>query len=92
MAEYRAIATTAEEQSAPNDTVPDPGETPAYMTLAAQYGLTDDDMEIVNTTPEQTVEQEFQAYVTALLSPNNIDILKFWEVSSRLDIYIPITN
>jgi hypothetical protein len=45
------------------------------------YGLPD-----INTLPHhnssaQTVEQEFEAYTTANLSPKTTDILAFWEVS-----------
>jgi hypothetical protein len=45
------------------------------------YGLPD-----INTLPRhnssaQTVEQEFEAYTTANLSPKTTDILAFWEVS-----------
>ena len=90
MSKYRAIATaTAEEQPLALVAL-GPGETPAYMTLNAQYGLTDDDMAIggTTTTSQQTVEQEFQAYITAPLSPNNINILKFWEASGELILLI----
>jgi hypothetical protein len=49
------------------------------MSLAAQYGL--EDMTIgASDTQERSIEQEYQAYITASLSPTNIDILKFWEV------------
>ena len=85
MSEYRAIATPTAEEQPLALIAPDPGETPAYMTLDAQYRLTDDDMAVGGTTTSQkTVEQEFQAYATAPLSPNNIDILKFWEASGEL--------
>jgi len=30
----------------------------------------------------QTIEQEYQAYVTGALSWGGVDILKFWEVNS----------
>jgi hypothetical protein len=80
MSEYRA---TNEEPLA-GPIAPILGELPAYMTLDDQYGLMDDDLAIGGTTTGQTVEQEFQAYVTAPLSPPNIDILKFWEVSREL--------
>lgn len=53
---------------------------PTYMSLAAQYGLSDD-MEIGGSDErQQTTEQEYQAYITAQPSPRNIDVLKFWEV------------
>ena len=84
MSEYRATI----EEPFTSPIAPILGESPAYMTLDAQYRLTDDDLAIGGTTTqEQTVEQEFQAYVTAPLLPPNIDILKFWEVSKRTSIF-----
>jgi hypothetical protein len=78
MNEYRATTTTEEQPFVAHCA----GELPAYMSLDAQYGLTDDDLAIgYTTTPEQTVEQELQAYITALLSQPTINILKFWEAS-----------
>jgi hypothetical protein len=57
------------------------GEVPKYMSLAAQYGL-EDDMNFNDNSgqDEQTVDQEYQAYVMAQCSPKGTDILKFWEV------------
>jgi hypothetical protein len=61
---------------------------PTFMSLAAKYGL-DDDMNIGNSgTNEQTVEQEYQAYITSPLSASASDIIKFWEVSNLLYLQI----
>lgn len=60
---------------------PGAGDMPAYMSLADQYGL-GDEMDIGTVTSRQTIEQEYQAYITAQLSARSFDILKFWEVSS----------
>ena len=50
-----------------------------YLTLTARYGL--DDMEIGESDGiEQTIEQEYQAYVIAPLSKKDVDIFRFWEV------------
>lgn len=57
-------------------------DTPKYMSLAEQYGIAEE-MEIGMSEHTQTIEQEFQAYVTSTLSPKNIDILKFWEVGGQ---------
>ena len=55
-------------------------EAPKYMSLAAQYGLLDD-MDIGDLgQSEQTIDQEYQAYMTAPCSLKNTDPLKFWEV------------
>lgn len=57
-----------------------------YLEIAAYYGL--NDMEIGESEQtEQTVDEEFQAYVTASLSPKNVEILKFWEVNDLLMIF-----
>jgi hypothetical protein len=55
---------------------------PRYMSLGQQYGLSDD-MEIGRSGSrcQATIEQEYQAYITAPLSLQSVDILKFWEVS-----------
>jgi hypothetical protein len=54
--------------------------TPKFMSLAAEYGLPD--MKIGGShSNQQTIEQEYDAYVTSSLSQENVDIIKFWEVS-----------
>jgi hypothetical protein len=83
MAEYRAIA-GAEPPVLPS-AVPGTGEMPAYMTLGAQYGIADE-MDITANSCEQTIEQEYQAYITAVTSPKTTNILGFWEVISAVDL------
>jgi hypothetical protein len=50
--------------------------------LAQKYGHAVHDMFVTDTSDlqMQTVEQEFQSYVTGHLSNENIDIVKYWEV------------
>lgn len=57
---------------------------PKVPTLAAKFGLSD--MAIANPHDPQTqsIEQEYQAYVTA--NPCSTDIMKFWEVRIYNDI------
>lgn len=91
MMEYRmqAVAPATEAPSPlSNLQLGDSGtKLPAYMSLAARYGLMDDDMDVGNSgTNEQTVEQEYQAYITSPLSPKTSDIIKFWEASNRIDL------
>jgi hypothetical protein len=91
MVEYRqkaAIAALAATESAApvSEATVASGEMPKYMSLAAQYGLEDMDIGASNS-PEQTIEQEYQAYITAPLSPKSMDILKFWEVGDSMAIY-----
>ena len=54
------------------------------MSLAEVYGLKDMQIGASDDVEGQTVEQEFQAYVTAALSKPGTDILKFWEVSKSI--------
>jgi hypothetical protein len=86
MQEYRKKIDTASTQM-PVDARPSAGDLPAYMSLAAQYDL-EDDMTIGATcgAQEQSIEQEFQAYITAPLSPANTNILTFWEVSGTVAV------
>ena len=58
--------------------------TPGYMSLVEVYGLKDMQIGASDDVEGQTVEQEFQAYVTAALSKPGTDILKFWEVSKSI--------
>jgi hypothetical protein len=84
MLEYReqkkdALA-AASDGAAPMPVAPAPKAAPAFMSLAERYGLPDMGFD-AEDTDEQTVEQEYQSYVTASLSRKGTDILKFWEVS-----------
>jgi hypothetical protein len=80
MQEYRENVTTAAETDLLASSSEDSG--PGYMSLAQQYGLSDD-MEIGDSGShsQATIEQEYQSYITAPLSPKSMEILKFWEVS-----------
>ena len=84
MIEYRERVVDTE--GAPVSKSPATGEMPVYMMLAVQYGISDD-MDIrSSSTHEQTIEQEYQSYITAPLAAKNIDIIKFWEVSRGADL------
>jgi hypothetical protein len=62
-------------------------ETKKYFSIADKYGI--DDMDIGESgESEQTIEQEYQAYITALLSSKTVNILKFWEVGGLLVIFL----
>lgn len=81
MLKYREAISATSEQSMPADADPDEGALPAYMSLAAHYDLEDDMTIGASDAQKQTVEQEYQAYITtAFLSPKDVSILKFWEV------------
>jgi hypothetical protein len=58
---------------------PGTGDMEKYMTIAAKYWINDMDIGVSGGI-EQTVEQEYQAYITAPLSLRNVIILNFWEV------------
>lgn len=69
--------------SSPTDPAGTTEDLPKYMSLARKYGMAD--MEIGQSSKTaQTIEQEYQAYITAPLS-RNVDILKFWEASSIIN-------
>ena len=79
MSEYRKKAAANQDEEPLSQQDPT-YEAPKYMSLAAQYGLLDD-MDIGDLGQnERTIDQEYQAYVTAPCSPKNTDPLKFWEV------------
>ena len=85
MYEYRKKASTnnSEEESLIQHSPASQGEMqmgtkPGYLILAAKYGATYD-MDIGKSDEnEQTVEEEYQAYVTAQVL--RMDTLRFWEV------------
>ena len=84
MLEYCEKSADNEEHSAQADDVGDAtgvaGKMPTYMDLAADYGI-ELEMEISEPSEKvQTVEQEYQAYITSALSPRSVNILRFWEV------------
>jgi hypothetical protein len=82
MMKYRERAAAPEEQPLLSSPPGSRANLPSY-SLAAKYGLSDD-MDIGNPgVNEQTVEQEYQAYITAPLSGAKVDIIKFWEASNR---------
>lgn len=62
-------------------------EPPAFMSLAEQYGLTDEDLDASEPDDHgvQTIEQEYQAYITAPLCAKGTPIIRWWEVSQKTD-------
>jgi len=55
------------------------GDVPMYMSLAEQYGL--DGLTIGEPGgQEQTIDQEYQGYITMPLTLKSVSALKFWEV------------
>ena len=66
--------------AAPAPAAPEPND-PPFMSLAERYGLPNMGFANAEDTDEQTVEQEYQAYVTAPLSRRGTNILKHWEAS-----------
>jgi hypothetical protein len=50
------------------------------MNIASQYGL-EEEFDLPDIVPAtQTVEQEYTAYVTGMLSVKGTNILAFWQV------------
>lgn len=82
MTEYRKNATQEEPIS---ENPGDRGVMPSYMSLVARYGL-EKDMMIGNSgKSKQTIDQEYQAYVTAPCSPGDVSPLGFWEVGGDIN-------
>ena len=87
MLEYRERANqTSRDPAAPTVATATVHSTqsPAYMSLAAQYGLDDMQFGAVEDSDQQTVEQEYQAYINAVPSKEGTDMLKYWEVGNYL--------
>jgi len=89
MTEYRARATAIESDrrlvGPPSSLALE--EPPAFMSLAKQYGLTDEDFDASEPDDHgvQTIEQEYQAYITAPICAKGTPIIKWWEVSQKTD-------
>ena len=84
MTEYREKSDTSEDvaESAQNTTDHGSGYVPRHMSLAAVYNI-EEEMDTGSIGESvQTVEQEYQAYITGALSMKTVDILKYWEVNS----------
>ena len=82
MYEYRKEAAPDDEELPPQSPArPARGHAQSYRSLAAEYGAKP--RKRTGKKPSgnrQSVEEEYQAYVTANLSPEEVDNLKFWEV------------
>jgi hypothetical protein len=82
MTEYRARARTTESDQGLVTSSLALEQPPAFMSLAEQYGLDEEDL---GAEPDdhssQSIEQEYQAYITAPVSANGTSIIKWWEVS-----------
>jgi hypothetical protein len=81
------MANETTSTSTPQSAPPCPGPKVEYWEdLTSTYGL--DDESTADATPdggaaaEQTVMQEYDVYVKAVLSPKGTDIIKFWVVSN----------
>jgi hypothetical protein len=83
MIEYRDRA----KARTPVPTIVTPVEStaaPAYTHLARKYGLADMRLGASRDIEAQTLEQEYRSYVTAPLSVEGTDMLRFWEVCNLL--------
>lgn len=79
MKEYRTRLGIDSEATSQKKSAIDSGNTPGYVLLADMYGL-DNDMKVGSGGRlGQSVDQEYNEYVSAVLSAPSVDILKFWE-------------
>lgn len=91
MNEYRIKLGINSETTSQNDSINESGNIPGFMSLAEVYGL-EDDMTIGSGHQQQvqSVDQEYSEYVSAVLSPSTVDILKFWEVCTAFSLIIGV--
>ena len=54
--------------------------TPAYASLAEQYGLADMMFQEPASDDDQSIEQGYQSYTGEPVSPMSTDPIKYWEV------------
>jgi hypothetical protein len=88
MVEYRQNASS--EATAGPSSQPRPAaarRAPSGFTKLADKYLSLDDMRISDSSSlqTQTIEQEFQAYITAPVCAEGTDIVKYWEVRHCVD-------
>ena len=80
-ARARAVAAGVSASPFIGHNVVQSNQAPSLDSLMRDYGLTNEmDISTRENANEQTIEQEFQSFVTAPLSPKGTSILKFWEV------------
>jgi hypothetical protein len=85
MIEYRERAKVRNGTAGTTSAVPDPrpNQPLAFQSLAQRYGLgTDMNFASSNSSDDQSIDQEYQAFTTALISAQGTNTLKFWEVRS----------
>ena len=87
MSEYcRKMAKAAASTSLSSAPPPSTPKAQYWEDLTSAYGLdsaeTDDPMHDAGHAAEQTVLQEYDIYVKALLLPKGTDLVKFWVVSN----------
>ena len=62
----------------------EPTVAPAYMHMARKYSLADMRLGASRDHNAQTLEQKYQSYITAPLSPEGTETIRFWEVCNPL--------
>jgi len=80
-ARARAVAAGVSASPFVGHNVVQSNQAPSRDSLMWDYGLTNEmDITACENPNEQTIEQEFQSFVMAPLSPKGTSSLKFWEV------------
>lgn len=85
MTEYREHAKVRNGTAGTTSAAPDPrpNQPLAFQSLAQRYGLgTDMNFASPNSSDDQSINQEYQSFITAPLSTQGTNTLKFWEVRS----------
>jgi hypothetical protein len=80
-ARARAVAAGVSASPFIGHNVVQSNQVPSLDSLMRDYGLTNEmDIMTHKNANEQTIEQEFQSFVMAPLSPKGTSTLKFWEI------------
>ncbi|KIM83096.1 hypothetical protein PILCRDRAFT_69854, partial [Piloderma croceum F 1598] len=84
MTEYRERAKVRNGAVGTTSAAPDPrpNQPLAFQSLAQRYGLgTDMNFASPNSSDDQSIDQEYQSFITAPFSAQGTNTLKFWESS-----------
>jgi hypothetical protein len=89
MKEYRDRSKTCDELASSSSSQPSSSRPEKWQTLDQQYGL-EDMYELEGEVDTQTLEQEYQSYVTAALSKPTTILVKYWDVCTSMFVLLTI--
>jgi hypothetical protein len=89
MKEYRDRSKTHNELMSLLSSQPSSSQPEKWQTLDQQYGL-EDMYKLEREVDTQTLEQEYQLYVTAALSKLTTILVKYWNVCTSMFVLLTI--